>query len=176
MILPKAFKWVLRILLIFAITLTLPVVFLGPLWHWKNGDFIYHNQWKILVAPSFFVSNTATGPSLWKLPVGFPLRHDPYAVIGISDLKRPFEYEADYQTFINSTGMVADTQRYQFLREVSIGTKFAHCLEYGLPNNSAKSFAQCTVEHSNLMVSFRGHTKYLPVLVSTIRSMSEQSK
>jgi hypothetical protein len=174
--LPKVFKWILLILVLSIVVMTLPVLFLGPFWHWINGDFIYYHQQKVRVESSFFVYNKLGRPSLWKLPVGFPLWHDPYAVIAFSDLKRPFEYEEDYQKFMNGSGRAADAQGYQFLKEVSIGTNVAHCLEYGLPGNAAKSFAQCTVEHTDLLISFRGHAKYFPLLISTINSISEQQK
>jgi hypothetical protein len=146
------------------------------MWHLVHGDFIAYRQWKIRVPPTFYVRQGTHGPFLWTHSVGFPFRHDPYAVIGISELPHLFEYEEDYQKFTTGADLAAQDQGYKFLstQKVSIGKSLGYCQEYGLLHDPAKSFAQCAVEHTNLLFSYRGHRKYIPVLLSTLQSISDK--
>ena len=155
---------------------TLAVPFLGAMWHLVHGNFIAYRQWKIRVPPTFYARQGTLGPFLWTLPLGFPFRHDPYAVIGVSELPHPFEYEEDYQNFTASADLAAEDQGYKFLltQKVSIGNSWGYCHEYGLLHDPAKSFVQCAVEHTSLLFGLRGHMKYIPVLVSTLQSISDK--
>ncbi len=73
--------------------------------------------------------------------------------------------------------MAAQDQGYKFLaaREVPVGKALGYCLEYGIHNDIAKSFVQCAVDHTSLLFSYRGHTKYIPILFSTLQSISDQN-
>jgi hypothetical protein len=142
-----------------------------------HGDFIAYRQWKIRVPPAFYVRQGTHGPFFWTLPLGFPFRHNPYAMIGISELPHPFEYEDDYQNFTTGADLAAQDQGYKFLstQKVPIGKTLGYCNEYGLPHDPTKSFLQCAVEHTSLLFGYRGHMKYIPVLLSTLQSISNQN-
>lgn len=173
----RPLKWLLYLLLVVPIAVMLPAPLLGTVWHLLHGEFITYDHWKIRVPPSFYVRQGAGGPYLWKLTLGFPLWHGPYAVIGVSELPRSFEYVEDYQKFMNGADLAAQLQGYKFLltRQVSIGKTSGYCLEYGSLNNATNSFVQCTVEKTSLLFSYRGHTKYIAILFSTIQSISDQN-
>jgi len=149
------------------------VPFMGSCWHWRYGDFVYYGQWKIRVAPSFYVRKDAAGLSLWKLSFGYSVWHGADALIGIRELRRPFQYEDDYPRFLKGADMAAENQGYKFLsaKEIRFGTGTSHCLEYGALKDVTKSFVQCAVEDTSLTFSYGGHTKYIPVLFSTIQSI-----
>jgi hypothetical protein len=170
-------KWLLCILIAIPLAAILLVPFVGTTWHLLHGDFIFYLHWKIRVPPTFYVRHGADGPFLWKLSFGFPLLHGPYAVIGVSELNHPFKYEEDYPRFMTGADMAAQDQGYKFLssRDVSVGKTLGHCLEYGQLNDPARSFVQCTVEHTSLLFSYRGHTKYIPILFSILQSISDQN-
>ncbi len=153
---------------------TLPVPFLGTMWHLVHGDFVVYRQWQIRVPPTFYVRQGAHGPLLWRLTFGFPVWHTPYAVIGVSDLPHPFKYEEDYLKFMTGADLAAQDQGYKFLstRKVSVGKVSGYCYEYGLLQDSSKSFVQCAVEGTVLLFGYRGHTKYIPILLSTVQSIT----
>jgi hypothetical protein len=173
----RLLKWFLCALIATPLIAMLFVPFLGMTWHLLHGNFISYRQWKIRVPSDFYVSHGAKGPFLWKLTLGFPLWRGPYGVIGISELSHSFEYEEEYPRFMTGADMAAQDQGYKFLSstDVSVGKTLGHCLEYGPLHDATKSFVQCTVEHTSLLFSFRGHTKYIPILFSTIQTISDQS-
>ena len=176
-IMSRASKWSLCTLLAIPLAAMLPVPFLGRMWHSVHRDFIIYHKWKIRVPTTFYVRQGTHGHFLWKLPLGFPLRHDPYAMIGVSELPHPFEYEEDYRRFTTGADLAAQDQGYKFLstQEVSIGKTLGYCHEYGLSRDPTKSFVQCAVEHTDLLFAYRGHTRYIPILFSTLQSISAQN-
>jgi hypothetical protein len=173
----RPLKLLLCALLATLLAATLAVPFSGAIWHLAHGDFITYHQWKIRVPPTFYVRQGTHGPYLFTVPFGFPLRRDSYAIIFVSELPHSFEYEEDYQRFMTGADLAAQDQGYKFLstQKVSIGKTLGHCHEYGLLHDPTKSFAQCAVEHTTLLFGFRGHMKYIPVLLSTLQSVSDQN-
>ena len=158
------------------LVMILLVPLIGPMWHLFYGDFVTYHQWKIRVPSDFYVRQYPDGPFLWKYTIGFPFWRSRYAMIGVTDLPHPFEYEEDYQNFTTGADLAAQDQGYKFLstQKVSIGKSMGFCHEYGLSRDPTKSFAQCAIEHTDLLLGYRGHTKYIPILLSTLQSISDQ--
>jgi hypothetical protein len=128
------------------------------------------------VPSDFYVRQYPHGPYLWKHTLGFPLWRAPYAMIAVSDLPHSFKYEEDYQNFTTGADLAAQDQGYKFLstHDVSSEKTPAYCHEYGLPHDPTKSFVQCAVEHTDLIIGYRGHTRYIPILFSMLQSISDQ--
>jgi hypothetical protein len=166
---------------IVGLAVTMLVVFLlyvslrGNLWHWIHGDFVTYRQWTIRIPEGFYVRQGNKGPFLWKLTFGYPIWRGPYAMVGFSELPHVFDSAVDYNKFADGSDLTAATEGYKPIgaTDVQAGKNQAHCLEYTLPNDQSRHFMQCAVEHTTLLIGYRGHPMYIPTVLSVLASLSQ---
>jgi hypothetical protein len=166
---------------IIGLAVAMPAVFLlyvplrGNLWHWIHGDRVTYRQWTIRIPEGFYVEQGNKGLFLWKFTFGYPLLRGPYAMVGFSELPHVFDSAADYNKFAAGSELAAANEGYKPIgaTDVQAGKNQAHCLEFTLPNNQSRHFMQCAVEHTTLLIGYRGHAMYIPAVQSVLASLSQ---
>jgi hypothetical protein len=152
------------------------IPFWGELWHAFHKSTITYGGLSIVVPSSFYLRESESGPAMWRFSLGYPILHTAYGLISVygGENKHAFVYATDYGSFAYGVTTAANEEGFVLSgsRRVPMAGTVADCLEFRIPNNGTQSLVRCAVENSPVFFFYRGHPKYIPVFLSTLRSVS----
>jgi hypothetical protein len=150
----------------------------GPAWHLVYGDSVRFRGWKIPVPRMFCVIHSSSVPELWKLPIGIPRWHGPYAIISFivltaepSDSLSPERYERWTK---DAAEVTATRQKYWVTaeRKVLVDGTFIYCFESVSAEDRTTRAITCPIKGSPLVAEYFGSLKYFPDFYSMLKGMS----
>jgi len=170
----KRFIWIAPPALLLLWISSIP--FWGELWHAVHRNAISYGGLTIVVPSSFYLRESESGPAMWRLSLGYPMFHTAYGLISMygGQNKHAFVYATDYRTFAFGVTTAAYEDGFVFSgsQRVPMAGTVADCLEFRTPNDGTEALIRCAVENSPVVFFYRGHPRYIPVFLSTLRSVS----
>lgn len=150
----------------------------GPAWHLVYGDSVHFRKWQIPVPRIFCVFHSSSVPELWKLPIGIPRWHGPYATISFLVLARElpdsFSPERYERWAKNAAENSATRQKFWVTaeRKVPVDGTFAYCFESVSAEDRTTREITCPIKGSPLVADYFGSLKYFPDFYSMLKGMS----